>query len=168
MKDCYLGIYWSKRKEHIDECAQKTFETFAYLSEIDNSFSVWYEASKPKKGQIITSIEPNLDSVKRLLLKGRNYNDLGELMEDLGYLIYLKSFKDASKAHILSITCGCFSERLTNSVVLSISKDPQYSYFIDRAELYPIYRKLVEVWSPERGVIKCQDQDVPLLSEFYN
>lgn len=168
MKDCILGIYWSARKETIDECTKKIFQTFTYLRNVDNSFVQWYLTKKPRKGELVTPIETDIDSIKDLLLKGRNFNDIGELLEDLGYVISLKSFKDFSKSHVLSFSCGIFNERLTNSVVLEFSKANEYNHLVNKSRLLSTYRKLVELWNPERGVIKCQDEDVPVLSEFYN
>jgi len=168
MKDCYLGIYWGKRYQTVDECLQKAIETFVYLKSIDESFNEWFQTSKPKKGQPITSIDLSKEAIKSLFLNGQIYNDMGKLMEDLGYSLYLKSHKDFSIAHVLSVKCGGFNDKLTNSVVLSISKADEYSYLIDKAILMSIYRNLVKIWRPERGIIKCQDEDLLMLSESYN
>ena len=162
MKECYLGIYWEKRKEIIEQCVPKIIDTFKYLVSIDNSFSEWYKTSKPQKGQAIEPISIDFESIERLLQGGQNYDDLGNLIESLGYLVYLKSNKDFSKSHTLSITCGSFSERSGNNVVLTISKDEKYFYLRDRAKLLPVYRKFVEIWNPQRGIIKCQGEEVTL------
>lgn len=166
MKNCYIGIYWGAREETVDECAQKVFETFAYLRNVDNSFNQWFQTEKPRKGQVVAPLNISMEGIKDLLLSGRNFNDIGELLEDLGYLLYLKSFIDFSKSHVLSFSCGQFNERITNSVVLELSKEKEFSYLHQTSTLLRIFRKLGKIWSPDRGVVKCDDKDILVTGSY--
>jgi|GEM_PF-4215984 len=95
-----------------------------------------------------------------LLLKGQNYNDVDRLLKDLGYLIYLKSEKDYSKAHVLSITCGCDFEKIPNSVTLNIGKNQAYENLTEKSVLENIYRNFIEIWKPERGLVRCNTDEI--------
>ncbi|WP_207516006.1 hypothetical protein [Longitalea luteola] len=70
----------------------------------------WYLTKRPKKGQLVVPIDLSLEGRKSLLLRGRYFKDDGSLNEDLGYLLYLKSIKDSSKAHV----CQLNAEALVN------------------------------------------------------
>jgi len=72
----------------------------------------------------------------------------------------LKSHKDASKAHILSITCGGYFEKIPNSVTLSIGKDDTNKHLTSKEGLEKIYRSLVEIWHPDKGVIRCNADEI--------
>ena len=94
----------------MEGCITKVKATVDLLSSLDDSFVVWYKTTRPRKGELLQPIDTR-SGVEALLLRGRNYDDTGQLLDDLGYLVYLKSEEDYSKAHILSITCGCYFEK---------------------------------------------------------
>jgi len=161
MKDNYfVGMYWGMRKEAIEDCSIKIRRSLHLLEGIDASFKNWYKTTKPKKGELVMPIDSGEDSIMQLLLKGRNYNDVGVLLENLGYAFMLKSEKDFSKAHVLSFQCGCYFEKIPNAVTLNISKGESYERIADVEVLQNLFQRLSEIWEPERGVISRNSDDI--------
>lgn len=158
MDTYFIGIYWGARKESIETCSKKLHETFLFLSnELEDGLSQWYKTRRPKKNEIIQPIELNESAIKSLLFDGRNINDDGSLNEDLGYTVYLKSQKDFGKAVVFSSTCGCYNKLISNSVTIRVGENEENVQFKDKVILEKIYSELVRIWSPERGVIKCNE-----------
>jgi hypothetical protein len=160
--DFVIGLYWGARKENLDECIDKVSNTFLKLKEIHASMQEWYLTTKPKKGHLVVPIDLSLEGIKSLLLRGRSFRDDGSLDEDLGYLVYLKSIKDFSKAHVLSIKCGSTSELIPNSVVLTISKYEGYDYMTKDELLKTIYSRLKDIWKPDKGILFRNEHEISL------
>ena len=72
----------------------------------------------------------------------------------------MKSQKDASKAHIFSIYCGCYNKLLTNSVTLNIGNSEAYGYLTNKNVLEKVYKGLVEIWHPDKGLVRCNDDEI--------
>ena len=100
MDDFWIGIYWINRKQSEDECARLIVATFRLLEAISTSLSGWYLTRHPKKGEVITSIEITENRIKNLIQDGQIYNDDNELMEGVGFNLFLKSDKAFEKANI--------------------------------------------------------------------
>ncbi len=167
MKDNYfLGIYWEARNDSVELCVNMLYETFVFLDECDDSFHFWYTTQRPKKGQVIEPINLSKEGIKDLLIKGQNFNDDGTLNSDLGYLVYLKSSKDFSKAHVISITCGNVSKLLKNSVTLNMYNSKDHPNLNNNKFLEKIYLRLVEIWRPANGIIRHNNNN--LLAKVYN
>lgn len=160
--DFVIGLYWGPRKEGIEECIDKVSNTFFKLKEIHASMQDWYLTTRPKKGQLVVPIDLSLEGIKSLLLRGRYFKDDGSLNEDLGYLLYLKSIKDFSKAHVLSIKCGSTSELTPNSVVITISRYEGYDYMTKDEILRTIISRLSDIWKPDRGVLFHNEDEILL------
>ena len=156
----FIGIYWGNRKDDLLDCVDKVKATLDFLRSVDESFAAWYKTSRPRKGETLVPIDTSWEGVKSLLLKGRNYNDIGELLKDLGYLVHLKSEKDYSKAHVFSITCGSYFEKVSNNVGLSIGKNDAYEYLHHEDVLEKIFNRFVDIWKPENGIVRCNDNEL--------
>lgn len=161
----FIGIYWGARKESIELCTNKLVATFNFLRQIDDSLSLWYKTSRPRKGELLLPIDTQDEkAVKILLQKGQNCNDIREKLEDLGYLIYLKSEKDFSKAHILSIKCGGSLNGVPNNVTLNIGKNKSYVHLTSTNVLEKIFKEITKIWQPERGLVRCNDMELLRIS----
>ena len=158
MKDNYfIGIYWGVRKEGIDNCADKISTTLNLLSSLDESFGTWYRTTRPRKGEVLQSLNVNKEGIKSILLKAQNRNDLGELLEDLGYTFSIKSENNYSQAHVLSFSCGIFFDKIPNCVTLNIGKNKAYEHLTSNDFLRRVCAVLSEVWEPDKTVIRCND-----------
>ncbi|MFT3949962.1 MAG: hypothetical protein QM763_23555 [Agriterribacter sp.] len=156
----FLGMYWGVRQENLEVCSTKLYNTFYFLKEFDVSFKEWYKTNKPRKGQIVGPIASDLQSLKSLLIKGQNLNDLGGILEDLGYLVHVKSCKDYSKAHILSISCGSYFKQVSNSVTLNIGGNENYKNLMNVEVLKKLFFGLADIWHPKSGRIKCNEDEL--------
>ena len=164
---CFIGIYWGARNESIESCISKIKSTGEVLSNIDDSFTKWYTTTRPVKGKIQTPL--NLcreDAIRELLIMNQNYNDIGELIEDLGYAFSVKSENDFATAHVLSIQCGSNFEKIPNSVTLNIGKKQAYEYLEDKGILTAIYNALDKIWCSDRNVLRWKNNG--MISEGFS
>ena len=161
MKETYIGIYWGERNEGLESCANKVNATLKLLSSIDNSFKEWYKTTRPRKNEIVEPLDLSFEGTKKHLISGQNYTDIPRrVIEDLGYLIHIKSEKNYSKAHVLSISCGAYFEQIEsapNCVVLTFSKETNKEYLTAPVLLNMMYSELSNIWKPNKGIIKSGD-----------
>lgn len=162
-KKYFIGIYWGVRKEDIETCAYKVDATFKLLKNIDSSFAEWYKTSRPKKNEILQTLDLSIEGIKQLLIKGQHYSDVGRrLIEDLGFLFSVKSVKEYRQAHNLSFSCGAYVEPISNNVNINLSSVIDKQHLTDQVILQKIYKGLVDIWQPDWGVIRCDDTDLLL------
>ena len=157
MTDYFIGIYWGARKESIETCVDKIVKTFDYLCNLDESFRSWYSTNKPKKGKVASPLNLSRDSVMSLLIKGQNYNDEGKLVEELGYLLHLKSEENYGRAHLLSFSCSGYSKvskLIPNNVNLTLRGEVMKNSFFNINNIESLYMKLYEIWEPEEGIMR--------------
>jgi hypothetical protein len=156
----FIGIYWEARQESVEECAMKIEQTLTLLSKEDKGFCFWYKTTKPKRGEIVEPLELTKRSIEVLLLEGRNYNDEGRLVEELGYQIHLKSGLDYNKSHNLSFTCGGYSKMsklIPNNVNATIRASEIKNPLFDKKDIDTISELFKRIWNPERSVVRIDD-----------
>jgi len=162
MDTLFVGVYWGPRDQSLENCAIRVLQTFEFLHKMDESFHFWYSTHKPKKKEIIQPKDLSIKGGYELLEAGRSFDDFGRLLPDLGYRIYLKSDLDFANSHVLSISCGCTHESLPNKVLLDLSKSDRCGYLREFIVAEKIYKRLMEIWDGEKGVIR-DSNDVNLL-----
>jgi hypothetical protein len=89
--------------EGLDICCDNLLKTFNFLADLDVSFSSWYRTSKPRKGKVAAQISLERNELRALLTQGQVSNDLGDLMTDIGYSLYLKSDRDLGSCSFYSL-----------------------------------------------------------------
>jgi hypothetical protein len=152
----FIGTYWGVLKEDIDVCAFKIWALINHLAMHNEYLKTWYETTKPKKSETVMPIPIESEAFKKFLAGKRNYNDDGTLNEDLGYTLFLKSSPNFSKSNVLSITCGCFNNLISNSVTLSIKYETD-NQIANQENLIAIYNSIVTIWRPDKCMIKYND-----------
>jgi hypothetical protein len=153
LQNYFIGLYWGPRKEDLNVCVEKVYNTIIYLSQTDDSFKLWYRTAKPKKGTLLAPIDINKLSIEKLFLNAQIYNDIGDLEEDLGYLFSLKSEVNYKISHVLSITCGSYHHRLTNCVNLEILGE-NIKNKMKIEDIKNIYIRLIEIWQPDESILR--------------
>jgi hypothetical protein len=125
MTDYEMYAGWRPRRESCEECARRLAEFLKGLQKSDEAFSHWYGVRRSLRESLKHKLDVNsLEQLCQLLRKGVNRGDYtGEVIEDLGFTIGLwNGRKDATKS-ILGVECGCYSERLGNSVGVEFPKE---------------------------------------------
>ncbi|OMP74543.1 Imm52 family immunity protein [[Flexibacter] sp. ATCC 35208] len=153
----FIGIYWSSRYQSIEDCAIRMEQTVKFLQKIDQSFIYWYSTLKPKKNQLLEAVDCSYEGIIKLLDSSRQYDEVGNILDKLGYRIYLKSGLDFSRSHVLSISCNKTSEYLSNLVGLSLANPDQYNYLKQLKIARNIYDNLIDIWDGENGVLRGKD-----------
>lgn len=160
-KTYFLGIYWGARADTVENCTNKVIATFDSLAHIDASFRSWYKTSRPRKGDEVMPLDTvTREGVLNLLLNGQIVNDIGQIMNDMGFMTYVKSREDFSKSHVLSIICGGSFDKIPNSVTLNISKCEEVVHLASKDRLEAIFAEFIRIWQPETGVIRENNSDI--------
>lgn len=123
MQRFMLGAYWPARRQSLDECVDCTARFFSELVRIDPAFSHWYERSRSRKSALSKEVEVlDRNRLHDLLFIGQNKKDIGgEIIHSLGFKIGLWNGADREDEEAsLSIQCGCYDERLNNSVIIDL------------------------------------------------
>lgn len=163
----FLAVYWSARRESIEQCADRLQRFLSELSACDSVFPSWYDNDVRSKKSFQKRVEvESLGYLVDLLNRGRFHDDDKILIEDLGFLIGLSNGRDKEKQSTMSIQCGGYSELGGNSVVLNLPKE-----LGDLRKPEPIAAVLASAaraWEPDSGgvmsyaAMKAKDYKVPV------
>jgi hypothetical protein len=147
MQKFVLGAYWNARREGLEECAENAMRFFAGLVEIDPLFAHWYEPGQSLKDALQRKVD-TLDAHRlKRLLKGRNR------IEELGFMIGLwNGAGDEEAMASLTIRCGCYNERIGNSVVVDLPY--RSSGWVQKAT--SLLALAAEIWKPRWAGIMSQ------------
>ncbi len=144
-----LGAYWTGRKETSGECADRVRAFLAEISEIDESFTTWYQRSGSRKDATSNRVDTrNRNSICEMMERGRHQRDIGgDAIESLGFRIGLwnGATKEENTSSI-SILCGSFNEIALNSVTLALP-----SSLVARSSVEKVQKLLsvsCSVWRP--------------------
>jgi hypothetical protein len=160
-----ICLYWGPRIDGLMVCCDRLVRTIELLSSIDVTLSNWYSTKRPKKSIPILPITLDREAFKDLLLKGQNKNDIGKVLDDIGYNVILKSEKDFAKAHVLMIHCNSSNELLVNSIVLEIGSVTSTVDLESDMLLKHIYKGLYSIWASEYGKIDKGGIEIPTLGD---
>jgi len=152
-----LGGYWGIRAESVEQCADRLLKFFSDMSKRDELLSTWYRKGRTpakalEKRVNVTDREQLLQELNR----GRNRRDFGhEVIEELGFSVNLWNGRKADEAIGLRVTCGCFSEFVSNVVVINL---PQALGSLGHSDqMIPILAAMASAWDPEwAGVMSSE------------
>jgi len=86
-----IGLYWSARKESLDQCSERSLNALRCLRQ--HGFSAFYLLGRTRKEALKHPFELSFAAVRELLNCGVNRYDTGrrEPIPDLGFSFYLWS-----------------------------------------------------------------------------
>ena len=143
-----VGAYWSVREESREAAAARIADFLAALSAYHEDFAAWYGKGKSKSATAQSRLALDAPSIAKKLKV--NYTDVGrQPIPDLGFSLWVWNDKGAW----LSIDIGCWCERVTNSVVLDVSKDDGRSPDWYR----PILEEMIRVFDPDHAIISSDE-----------
>jgi hypothetical protein len=147
MLNLTIGAYWKARQEDVDMCATRLLIYMKNLSKIRPEFAHWSQLSSTYKKAIAQS-EVKLESLSQateLLNAGRNRRDVGNsVINELGFRLNLWNKRHENESVELSVRCGVYSTKVTNSVVMNLAPN-----LLDKAaDIKTLVQLHVESWEP--------------------
>lgn len=145
-----LGAYWDARPDNLEQCTENAGKSFARLAEIDPLLARWYELGRSRKDALKRRVDTSdMQSLRNLLLKGRNRYDIGrEVIEDLGFSLSLwnGAGEEAAEASV-RIHCGCYSEYVGNNVLIDLPFKAESLRWVKNAS--SLLALVAETWRPK-------------------
>jgi hypothetical protein len=145
-----LGAYWDARPDNLEKCTEDVRRLFSQLAEVDPLLGRWFEPGRSSKDALKKKVDTSdIQRLRGLLLKGRGRADIGQrVFEDLGFRIGLwnGAGEDEEMAYV-SIHCGCYSERVGNSVVIDFPYKSESAKWVGNAST--ILARVAEIWRPK-------------------
>ena len=147
-EDLFLGGYWSRRRESIEECTARLLRCLLDLAVLDPLLSSWFHLQRRRSSPRVPLIV-NEEALETELLKGRHRRDTDRtVMEDLGFGIRVWS-GDLDNTVGFSASCGLYTDvkDLVNSVILNyplLSRGSQSLY--SRRVSQALFSVVVQTW----------------------
>jgi hypothetical protein len=149
-----LGLYWGARAESLDACAEHVYESMKCLEAL--GYNRFYSLGRSRRAALKRPFETTASEVRKKLARGRKYTDIPRApMVDLGWSLSLWSGDVDSEAYGLSVSCGAYSEYVSNSFVLKLPVCGIHSITSSADRACVAFDELVGIWKPEQGVL-CQ------------
>lgn len=163
-----LAAYWGARTEPVEVCAEKINRLLVGLKGISSQLALWRTAGKQK----IVLDAGDIEKIRLLLLKGRNYTDIDrKVIPELGYSFSVCNGNRGATAQISSI-CGAASkmQRLCNNCLIDINL--AIAKTLDVEGLIEILENLIKVFNPDEAMIfifepKSDDVEQVILFKYF-
>jgi hypothetical protein len=145
----YAGAYWGPRKETPEECARRAEVFLAAISDVDPSFSCWFEQGRSRKDALKRPIEPTHVALEKLIRRGRDRQ-----FEDLGYSVWAWNgvcvdYDDSG----FNFKCGAYSEAVSNVCVCNLpTRGPNADRVLSVPVLTGLVRSMVLAWEPDFAI----------------
>jgi hypothetical protein len=144
---------WRPRQESVEECAQRARQFFKGLRASSPRFKQWYLPGTSKKKSLERKVDVrNLDTLTKLLLKGRNRTDIGrQVIEELGFSISLwngaKQYDDEAG---VSVFCGAYCDVAGMPTPNNVSVDfpPALNELSDWRRMAAVLSSVANAWEP--------------------
>ena len=145
----YAGAYWGPRKETPEECARRAEVFLAALSDVDPSFSRWFQQGRSRKDALKRPIEPTRAALEKLIRRGNDRQ-----FEDLGYSVWAWNGVcvdyDDSGFHL---KCGVYSDSVPNRCVFNLpTRGPNAERVLTVPVLTGLVRSMALAWEPDSAI----------------
>jgi len=145
----FIGAYWGSRPENREEIAKKLLSFIEEISVFDASLLHWHMATP--KAEKKNPPPPKLTKEYITSVLKMQKTDFGSIpMPEIGFGLMAWTKSNAKFDATLSATCGVYSERINNSVLLNFNKlkplPPKYL-------LRDIFAIMVKIFDPDKAVI---------------
>ncbi|RKH13363.1 hypothetical protein D7X74_21990 [Corallococcus sp. CA047B] len=146
----FAGAYWGARKESSEQCARRAGSLFAVLPSIDPSFTQWFQQGRSRKDALKRPIAPTHAGLEKLILKGKD-----RVVEDLGFRFGAwNGAPDDSDGSSFNVTCGSYSERVSNTCVFNLPhRGPTADRVLTAHVLAGLVRVLATSWEPDFATV---------------
>ncbi len=150
----YAGAYWGARKESPEECGCRAEAMFAMLRTVAPDFARWLKQGRSRKEALKHSIETEHTTLTKMFRRGKD-----RVYEDLGFRLSGWNGGDDYEASSFYITCGCYSERVSNVCAFDLPSAGPNNSHAQNAErvqtatiLTGLVRAMAVAWEPEWAI----------------
>lgn len=151
-----LGIYWGPRAQSLQECAELCLNTISLLRSA--GYPTFFQLGRTRREGLKHPIEESQQALELLLAKGINRTDVGRHpIPELGFRLGAWSGGSDAESYSLSITCGCYSSRVSNVVLLALPSTGAYSRGSSPESARLAFEGLVGLWRPEIAALWVGD-----------
>lgn len=161
VEPCIAGAYWGPRPTSLDVCAKKLAETLQGLGQRHEVLRTWFRRADTKAEALKTRVPMDVDGLRELLARGRNYTDVGhQVIQELGFSASAWNGDDATPA-TFSVACGGSSPWVPNKLVVDLPPPAGIG-----AELYQLsvarslMTMLIEMWNPDWATFASRSMHV--------
>lgn len=144
--------YWSQRKASRSECAARLSEFMRRIASENSLLADWYKQGRSPKQALAHRIALDAATLEPLLRTNNRDTDKSPILE-LGWSFSAWNGNLDQSASVM-VHCGCYSQRVGNSVVLHVPRQP-----VEQLPTLPeaLAGILIEVWEPESAVLEALD-----------
>jgi len=147
-----IGLYWSARRESLDQCSERSFSALTCLRA--HGFSSFYHLGRTRKEGLKHPFELSLASVRQLLKRGVNRNDINRKpIPDLGYSFHLWSGGRDNHSYAVSSYCGSYSRFVGNNFLVHLPAVGRHRLPALLPIMPGLFRELTDIWIPDRAVV---------------
>lgn len=146
----FAGAYWGARKESPEECARRAESFLTSLRTLDPSFARWFQQGKSRKDALTRPIEPTRAELEKIIRKGKD-----RVVEEIGFRFGAwNGASDDYDGTAFKVTCGGYSERVSNVCVLDLpSRGPNAERVLTAPVLSRVVRGMVMAWEPDSAAV---------------
>ncbi len=162
MTELTTVAYWEGRQENLDQCSDRLANFLTKVSSLSPGLSQWYEKGDTKRGAEASRISLEVTDVRRVLEKGRTYDDTRERrsIDRMGFCVGLWTGEHSGESASLNVVCGSSSTSGgPNHVILDYPAD-----WLDVGRVVELVHAMVSCWSP-LTVSVCSDDALLECSE---
>ena len=146
-----LKVFWSRRKESAESCAERLYRFLDAIKTCDDVFAKWYQLGRSRKEALQKPIKTDdMAEVLSLVEKGRHRRDVGrQPIDELGFHVMIwNGGEEPAKSINLSVHCGLYSPWLAgNGVVLHFPK--KLGRLADPSVAVEPLLSAVKCWDPD-------------------
>jgi len=154
----YTGTYWGPRQEDAERCAQRLAHLARLLAPVDPLFAQWFKSAKTLKESLKRPLDSDLAGLRKYIQRVMMKDDRRQPMPELGFSVWLWNGGSAGDDVWLSIACGGYVERLSNSCVMRAPhKGPVSERVLTGAFQTEVLRAFATAWDPDWGVSMSHD-----------
>ncbi|KLO32501.1 Imm52 family immunity protein [Mycobacterium haemophilum] len=150
-----VSVRWGPRFESVDHVADRVAELVSALAALDPALSGWRNRGRSKRQALAQPVvtPTHADLVERLL-DGRHRNDVGQIMEDMGYSVYWWNWnwngaEDHRATAELNIHVACSSEFVGNHVGLNLPEPDAVPTLYTRDVAHKLLHIFAEIFDPD-------------------
>jgi hypothetical protein len=147
-----LGLYWGVRREPIELCARRAYDSLRALRAL--GYERYFLRGRSRRGALEHELNVTLETVLATLAKGANHTDMPRRpIPELGWRMGLWSGGPDEECYSVDFHCGAYSDHVRNSVVMDLPHAGPLRIDASLERALKAYEALVEIWIPDQAVL---------------
>lgn len=147
-----LGLYWEARREPLDQCAKRTYESLILLRSL--GYDRYFLLGRSRKDALRRQLDLTPESVHALLARGVNRTDLERKpIPELGWRLNLWSGDADDECYSFAVHCGSYARGIGNNLLLQLPIQGPHSLKVSPERACEAFHALVPLWRPQQAVL---------------